>query len=137
MAEEKTMGKLERVALILVIFAVLGVPMIIFGYQKLVYPVQAAAEGEIPIVINRFEDGGFQPPVIQVKKGQTVRLKLMSHDVTHSFMLMDYHVEVEVKPGPPVYVEFVASDEGSHPFQCNIKCSPLHQSMVGTLVVAP
>ncbi|MDR5694469.1 MAG: cupredoxin domain-containing protein [Armatimonadota bacterium] len=131
------MRRADVVAAIVVFAIVVLLPVGIFAYQFREKPHPEGVR-EITVIIHTFEHGGFQPARIVVRKGERVRLKLMSYDVTHSFQLLDYDIDTDlIFPGQPVVVEFVASEEGTFPFQCNIKCSPSHQNMVGQLIVEP
>ena len=41
-----------------------------------------------------------------MRKGERVRLKLLSYDVTHSFQLLDYDIDTDlIFPGQPTVVE--------------------------------
>lgn len=127
----------ETVAAILVFLAVVATPLIIFGYERVVRPA-LASPNEFRIAIRVFEEGGFQPRQIEVRRGERIRLVLTSYDVTHSFQLLDYGVDTgPIFPGTKRVVEFVADRIGTFPFQCNVRCSPLHRNMVGQLVVKP
>lgn len=131
------MRRWEIAAAVLVFVAVVATPLAIFGYERVVRPA-LAAPGEFRVAIHIFEEGGFQPRQIVVQRGQKVRLVLTSYDVTHSFQLLDYGVDTgPIFPGTPHVVEFVADRAGTFPFQCNVRCSPLHRNMVGQLIVKP
>ncbi|MEW6048837.1 MAG: cupredoxin domain-containing protein [Bacillota bacterium] len=128
---------LEVMAAILVFLAVVGLPFVIFGYEKMVRPA-LAAPNEYHVIIRIFEDGGFQPSRIEVRQGDRVRLKLTSYDVTHSFQLLDYGIDTgPIFPGTSRVVEFTADRAGTFFYQCNVRCSALHRNMVGQLIVKP
>lgn len=77
-------------------------------------------------------------PVIRVKKGDFVVLKLASSDVLHGFSLKDFGIYLTdgIQPGKVVYVSFTADRVGSFTFSCNAICGDIHQNMQGTLVVS-
>ncbi|MBE3597860.1 MAG: cupredoxin domain-containing protein [Limnochordaceae bacterium] len=136
-ADGRKSARQEVMAGILVFLAVVGAPLAIFGYEKAVRPA-LAAPNEFHIIIRIFEDGGFQPSYLEVRRGDRVRIKLTSYDVTHSFQLLDFGIDTgPIFPGTSRVVEFVADRAGTFPFQCNVRCSPLHRNMVGQLVVKP
>lgn len=127
----------EWVAGILVFVAVVAAPLAMFGYERWVRPA-LAAPNEFQVIIRIFESGGFEPSRIEVRQGERVRLKLTSHDVTHSFQLLDFGIDTgPIFPGTSQTVEFVADRVGTFPFQCNVRCSALHRNMVGQLIVRP
>ena len=76
-------------------------------------------------------------PVIEVRKGDRVVLKLTSSDVVHGFSLKDFGVFLTtgIQPGKTVYVSFKADKAGVFTFSCNAVCGESHQNMQGTLVV--
>ena len=76
-------------------------------------------------------------PVIEVRKGDRVVLKLTSSDVVHGFSLKDFGVFLTtgIQPGKTVYVSFKADKAGVFTFSCNAVCGESHQNMQGTLIV--
>jgi cytochrome c oxidase subunit 2 len=87
----------------------------------------------IEVVAKRF---AFDPAVIEVDEGESVRLVLRSADVTHGFEIDGYDVKIEVpKGGEPVSVEFVADRAGSFGIECSEYCGSGHRRMRGELVV--
>jgi len=77
----------------------------------------------------------FSPATITVNKGDKVRLKITSVDVTHGFALKDFNVNVTLEPGQTQIVEFVADKVGSFSFRCSVPCGEGHREMQGTLIV--
>jgi len=77
----------------------------------------------------------FQPSTITVKKGDLVKLKITSLDVTHGFSLPDFNVNANLEPGKETTVEFTADKAGSFTFFCSVFCGSGHSEMKGTLVV--
>ncbi len=97
--------------------------------------------GEVPAygAISLWQKHG-QPigrPVIEVRKGDLVVLKLTSSDVVHGFSLKDFGIFLTtgIQPGKTVYVSFKADRTGVFTFSCNAVCGESHQNMQGTLVV--
>lgn len=81
------------------------------------------------------KDWQFSPSNISVKKGDKVRLTITSADVTHSFKLKDYNLDVMLEPGQTQTVEFVADKAGTFSFRCGVPCGEGHSDMTGTLTV--
>ena len=77
----------------------------------------------------------FTPSVITVKKGDLVRIKITSVDVTHGFSLPDFGVNANLEPGKEVTVEFTADKVGTFSFFCSVYCGSGHGDMQGILVV--
>ena len=80
----------------------------------------------------------YMPQVIEVDRGDRVKLNLQSTDVDHGFHLDGYDVDVKV-PGLLAIktVEFVADKPGAYRFRCSSTCGPFHPFMVGKFVVHP
>lgn len=77
----------------------------------------------------------FDPPVITVKQGDKVKLKITSIDVTHGFALPDFDVKIDLVPNQEQVVEFTADKKGEFTFFCSVMCGAGHQDMKGKLVV--
>lgn len=78
-----------------------------------------------------------EKPVIEVRKGDRVVLKLKSSDVVHGFSLKDAGIIITdgIQPGKVVLVSFIADKVGTFTFSCNAICGDNHENMQGTLVV--
>lgn len=92
------------------------------------------AINEFNITAKRFE---FIPNQIVVNKGDHVRLRLTSVDVTHGFAIPEYDISQMLSPGQEEVVDFVADTPGSFRFFCSVPCGSGHSAMQGTLVVNP
>ncbi len=87
---------------------------------------------EFEITATRYK---FTPDTITVNKGDTVRIRLTSIDVTHGIRLNEFDVNVKTPPGKPEIIEFVADKAGTFPFRCSVYCGLGHPDMKGTLIV--
>lgn len=93
-------------------------------------------DGRIVEVTVTAKSWEFNPNVITVKKGDTVRLTLSASDGTHGFSLPAFNVNERLVAGePPKVVEFVADKAGEFDFRCNVMCGKGHMSQKGKLVV--
>lgn len=102
------------------------------------------------VVAHRY---GYDPPVIRVNKGDTVKLTFASLDVTHGFYLEGYDLDVTIRPLKPTVVlkhpsspgnsqlveevTFLANREGKFRYRCSTTCGFLHPFMLGELIVGP
>lgn len=81
----------------------------------------------------------FTPDIIQVKKGDKVRLHLtnveQTPDATHGFALAGWNINLSLDAGETVNTEFTADKLGSYSFYCTEFCSALHLEMQGWLLV--
>lgn len=95
----------------------------------------------------------YEPAVIRVNRGDTVRLRLISNDVVHGFYLEGHDLDVRILPLEPVVevrrpsrpgaveeaeeVVFTADREGKFRYRCSQTCGFMHPFMLGEMVVAP
>ena len=150
--------KLDLIIAVLIGAILIGVPLGIVHYdrhvssQKIppgakVFTLTGHAQrgwlmGEVPAYDAVFfwqkQGQPVKRPVIRVKKGDFVVLKLGSSDVLHGFSLKDFGIYLTdgIQPGKVVYVSFKADRVGTFTFSCNAICGDNHQNMQGTLVVS-
>ena len=149
---------LDLFLLVLIVIILVGLPLGIVYYdrhvssQKIpskarVFTLTGHAErgwlmGEVPAydAVSFWQKQGqpVERPVIKVKKGDFVVLKLTSSDVVHGFSLKDFGIYLTdgIQPGKVIYVSFKADQMGTFTFSCNAICGDIHQNMQGTLVVS-
>lgn len=87
---------------------------------------------EFVITAKRFD---FVPSIITVNKGDKVKLRIKSVDVTHGFSLSEYEISKTLEPNKEVIVEFLADKKGEFEFRCNNFCGSGHGEMKGVLIV--
>src|SRR3990172_604424 len=118
------MTRAERFARVVVVTIIIGLPAAIFFYQALA--ARAPTPREIFIVARTVERGGWSPARIVVKRGETVRLRILAEDATHGFQLLHFGVDAgAIKTGTIKSIEFNADRAGEFPFYCSVRCSPL------------
>jgi len=88
----------------------------------------------IEVSVGRFS---YDPSIITVKEGETVKIKLVSRDVTHGFYLYDYGIQATVDPGEIRVIGFVADKAGRFSFRCSVTCGWMHPYEYGYLRVLP
>jgi cytochrome c oxidase subunit 2 len=79
----------------------------------------------------------YTPNMITVNKGDVVRIRLISEDVSHGLYLDGYAIETSAHPGQEGSLKFVANKTGRFSFRCSITCGEFHPYMVGYLTVEP
>lgn len=77
----------------------------------------------------------FEPSRLEVKKGEVLKLRIKSIDVSHGFALPDFNINQRLEPGQTREVNFVADKVGTFNFFCNVYCGVGHVEMVGQLIV--
>lgn len=96
----------------------------------------------------------YEPGVVRVNQGDTIRLRIEAADVVHGFFLEGHDLEALLVPQSPFLlvsrpsepaaepekreeIAFVAGRPGKFRFRCSHTCGTMHPFMVGELVVAP
>jgi len=77
----------------------------------------------------------FIPGTIEVNKGDKVKLKITSADVTHGFSIKEFGINKRIDPGKTVEFEFTADKTGTFTFYCSVPCGEGHGQMKGQLIV--
>lgn len=151
-------NRMDLFFLILVVVVIVGVPLGIIHYDRYVSSRKIPSNARVFTLTGHAQRGWLlgkvpaydavsfwqkqgQPverPIIRVKKGDFVVLKLASSDVLHGFSLKDFGIYLTdgIQPGKVVYVSFKADRVGTFTFSCNAICGDIHQNMQGTLVVS-
>ncbi len=86
----------------------------------------------IEITAKRF---AFSPDKITLKKGQTVKLRLHSEDVTHGFFLRPLKLDEEIPAGESTEVIVTPQEAGTFTTICDHFCGANHGNMNMTIVV--
>ena len=92
----------------------------------------AAALPVVEITAKRF---AFSPDKITLKKGQTVKLRLHSEDVTHGFFLRPLKLDEEIPAGETAEVVVTPQEAGTFTTICDHFCGANHGNMNMTIVV--
>jgi cytochrome c oxidase subunit 2 len=129
------MRKLEIVATVLVVLAIVGTPAASFAYESFLRSEHAHEFTLIGM------DARWDVTTIRVHEGERVRLRITSGDVIHGIEIDGLGIEVdEVYPGKFVTVEFTADKVGTFEFVCTVRCykdRAEHKDMTGSLIVEP
>lgn len=80
----------------------------------------------IEIAAKRFS---YSPNEITVKEGQPVILVLKSLDTAHGLRFRDFNINLKVKAGHTVQVEFTPEKTGDFVGHCSVFCGSGHGSM--------
>jgi heme/copper-type cytochrome/quinol oxidase subunit 2 len=96
-------------------------------------PSWAAGPDEtIEVVASR---QGFQPRVVNVRKGQLTRLVLSSRDGEHCFALDALRVEKRIVPGRTTVLDLTPDRSGTFPFYCCLESGAAADTENGRLVI--
>ncbi|MFQ5722951.1 MAG: hypothetical protein ACE5G6_00560 [Terriglobia bacterium] len=111
----------------------------------------APQERQLTITAHKY---AFDPPVVEVNRGDRITLRLVAKDVTHGFYLEGYDLDAKARPenntfwvrhpsvGSEEYEEvekltFVADRTGKFRYRCSVTCGYMHPFMQGELIVRP
>jgi cupredoxin-like protein len=95
--------------------------------------VRAAAPYEtLEVVASR---QGFQPRVVNVRRGQPVRLLLTTADVEHCFALDALRVEKRIVPDKTTVLDLTPDRSGTFPFYCCLETDAAADTENGRLVI--
>ena len=94
-----------------------------------------AQADNIPVVEITAKRFAFTPDRITLKKGQTVKLRIHSEDVTHGFFLRPLKLDEEVPAGQTIEVTVTPQDAGTFTTICDHFCGANHGNMNMTIVV--
>jgi cytochrome c oxidase subunit 2 len=94
-------------------------------------PSDADQVHEVEVMAKKF---AFDPPVIQVTAGESVRLVIRSADGVHGFAIHGLKIDVQIPRGAPVPVEFTAPPAGRYEIACSEFCGNGHGQMKAMLV---
>ncbi|MBI3026985.1 cupredoxin domain-containing protein [Candidatus Woesearchaeota archaeon] len=95
----------------------------------------AAQSGEVKefkMVAKQFV---FEPEVIEVNKGDKVRLIVTSTDVPHGISIPEYGINQRLDPGKSATIEFTADKQGTFTAFCSVFCGSGHSKMKGKIIV--
>ena len=96
----------------------------------------AGARSSDPLVVEitakRF---AFSPDRITLKKGETVKLRIHSEDVTHGFFLRPLKLDEEIPAGQTIEVTVTPETAGTFMTICDHFCGANHGNMNMTIVV--
>ncbi len=105
----------------------------LYPHGKTPPPIKPTGETkEFNIVAKKWE---FNPSTIIVKRGDKVKITLLSSDISHGFAIPEYNINQEINPGKTTTVEFFADKVGTFSFYCSIPCGKSHLQMIGQLIV--
>ena len=146
--------KIDRLLTIVLLAILIGMPLLINSYNSKFWQDKVESDAKVFFLTGHMEKGwvvgnfkayevvsfqnmALQQPVLKVKKGDRVVLKLTSSDVIHGFSLKEFGVFVTegILPGKVTMVSFIADKAGKYTFTCNSICGKNHDVMTGTLVV--
>ena len=86
----------------------------------------------VAITARRFE---FSPNQITLAKGETVKLRIRSEDVTHGLFLRPLGIDTEIVPGRVTELTVTPATAGTYRAICDHFCGAGHGGMKMTIIV--
>jgi len=116
---------------------VIGVPLIVLGYQYWLRPAISPTR-VIDIAARAPEQGGFAPDTVRVAVGETATLRFKSMDVTHGVAIgPGLGVDLgSIDPGQVKEVTLRFDHPGIYTYYCTTWCGPDHWRMRGLIQVS-
>ena len=90
---------------------------------------------DVPVIDITAKRFAFSPDKITLKKGQTVKLRLHSEDVTHGFFLRPLKLDEEIPAGATTEVTITPQQAGTFTTICDHFCGANHGNMNMTIKV--
>ncbi|HZQ96531.1 MAG TPA: cupredoxin domain-containing protein [Candidatus Sulfotelmatobacter sp.] len=90
---------------------------------------------DVPVIDITAKRFAFSPDRITLKKGQTVKLRLHSEDVTHGFFLRPLKLDEEIPAGATTEVIVTPQQAGTFTTICDHFCGAKHGNMNMTIKV--
>ena len=87
---------------------------------------------EVKITATKFQ---FSPSEITIKKGQPVKLEVLSDDANHGLAIQAFGIRGDAKKGQTATFEFTPKDAGTFQGKCAHFCGKGHGSMILTVHV--
>jgi len=87
---------------------------------------------DIKITASKFQ---FSPNEITVKKGQPVKLEVLSSDANHGLTIPAFGIRGDAKKGDTATFEFTPKEAGTFQGKCAHFCGKGHGSMIMTVHV--
>ena len=111
-----------------------ALPIMLAAFLTASSPRRAQGD-DAPVVEITAKRFAFSPDKITLKKGQTVKLRLHSEDVTHGFFLRPLKLDEEIPAGQTADVTVTPQTAGTFTTICDHFCGANHGNMNMTIVV--
>ncbi len=90
-------------------------PGVLLALGLLCVPLLSEAEDTLAVVVSKDK---FQPDVIRVRRGETLRLNVTSADEEHCFAVDELRIEKRVLPAKPTVVDLTPDRAGHFRVYC-------------------
>lgn len=108
---------------------------VLLAMASLSGPRRAVADENVRVIEIAAKRFAFTPDQIAIKKGETVKIRLTSQDVTHGFFMRALKIDEEIEPGKTTEVTVTPQTAGTYTTICDHFCGVNHGNMKMTIVV--
>jgi cytochrome c oxidase subunit 2 len=115
--------------------ASISVTVLCFSALAALSGTKTAQAGDLPVVEITAKRFAFSPDRITIKKGEAVKLRIHSEDVTHGFFLRPLKLDEEIPAGQTIEVTVKPETAGTFMTICDHFCGANHGNMKMTIVV--
>jgi cytochrome c oxidase subunit II len=115
--------------------AVVAIMVLVIAGVSVLRPRPARAQSAPRIIEVHAKRFGFTPNLVTVKKGEAVKIHLVSDDVTHGFFSRPLKIDGTAGPGSPADIDFAPSQPGKYTIICDHFCGAGHGNMGMSIVV--
>lgn len=98
-------------------------------------PLISGAQEQVRTIVIHAHRFAFSPSEITLKKGEPVKLQLISDDVSHSLLVPGLQINQLMTKGHPVEITVTPENAGDFHGQCGRFCGSGHGSMLFTVHV--
>jgi cytochrome c oxidase subunit 2 len=95
----------------------------------------ARAQDEPRVIVITAKRFDFSPNQITLAKGETVKLRIKSEDVTHGLFVRPLGIDTEIVPGQVTELTVTPATAGTYRAICDHFCGAGHGGMKMTIVV--
>lgn len=107
--------------------------LLLVGCTSASQPVSTTGETkEFDMVVKQY---AFEPALITVNKGDTVKIHLTSSDVEHGISIPAFRASAIIPAGKTTDMTFVADKAGIFEYRCSVPCGTGHRDMLGAIEV--
>lgn len=117
---------MKKILIVIIVLAILVMGFVFFKSSNPTGSIVKENIREITLNASRFQ---YNPDIIEVKKGDRIKININNLDTIHGIRIPDFNVKGNST------VEFIADKTGTFDFYCTVFCGDGHKDMKGTLIV--
>ena len=92
-------------------------------------PPPTSAQPAVTTIVIHARKSAFVPNAITLKKGETVKLVIVSDDARHGLAVRGVGIRTEILPGRPTEIMVTPTQVGDFSGACSVYCGSGHRDM--------